>query len=235
MAERTASPADDYPVTLTIEYPDRELDRLSTAFRLIWIIPIAFVLAAMDFGALANADTSDFEGSTVTVGGLLFLPVLLMIVARQKYPRWWFDFNLQLQRFSYRVSAYFALMRDEYPSTDEEQAVRFDMRYPDVPRDLNRWLPLVKWLLALPHYIVLLFLGIGAVGAVIIAWFAILITGRYPRVLFDYVLGVMRWSARVSGYALLLVTDVYPPFKLDGSQPPPPAPEPQYGPPAWRR
>jgi hypothetical protein len=137
-----------------------------------------------------------------------------MILFRQKYPRWWFDWNLNLLRFSNRVGTYLALMDDRYPSTDEEQYVHLDITYPDARRDLNRWLPLVKWFLAIPHYIVLFFLWIGAVVAVIIAWFAILFTGRYPRGLFDYVGGVIRWGNRVTAYAFLLVTDRYPPFQL---------------------
>jgi hypothetical protein len=150
----------------------------------------------------------------VAAGGLLFLAPLLMIVFRQKYPRWWFDWNLGLTRFSTRVATYVALMDDRYPSTDDEQSVHLDIDYPDVPRDLNRLLPLVKWLLAIPHIVVLFFLGLGAIGAVVIAWFAILFTGRYPRGLFHYVEGVLRWGTRVSGYAFLLVTDRYPPFSL---------------------
>ncbi|MEX2430991.1 MAG: DUF4389 domain-containing protein, partial [Dehalococcoidia bacterium] len=152
--------------------------------------------------------------TTSTGIGVLFLATLLMIVFRQKYPRWWFDWNLNILKFQYRVGAYLLLLRDEYPSTDEDQAVHLDILYPDVPNDLNRWLPLVKWLLAIPHYVVLLFLYIGVIVAVIIAWFAILFTGRYPRGLFDYVVGVERWTLRVFSYAFVLVTDQYPPFRL---------------------
>jgi hypothetical protein len=137
-----------------------------------------------------------------------------MILFRQKYPRWWFDWNLELSRFSARVGVYLALMDDRYPSTDEGQSVHLDFPFPDVPRDLNRWLPLVKWLLAIPHYIVLLFLFIAAIVTIFIAWFAILFTGRYPRGLFDFVEGVGRWANRVAAYAFLLVTDKYPPFRL---------------------
>jgi hypothetical protein len=147
-------------------------------------------------------------------GGILFLGPLLMILFRQKYPRWWFDWNLELQRFTNRVGVYFALMDDKYPSTDEHQAVTLDYVYPDATRDLNRWLPLVKWLLAIPHYFVLFFLWIAAFFVVIVAWFAILFTGRYPRGLFDFVEGVIRWENRVVGYAITLVTDRYPPFSL---------------------
>jgi hypothetical protein len=147
-------------------------------------------------------------------GGTLVLGPLLMIVFRQKYPRWWFDWNLALSRFSNRMFSYLLLLRDEYPSTDEEQAVHLDFPYPDVPNDLNRWLPLVKWILAIPHYIVLLVLWVIAFFAVLIAWFSILFTGNYPKGMFDYVVGVMRWSNRAGAYALLMVTDAYPPFRL---------------------
>jgi hypothetical protein len=159
--------------------------------------------------------TSGGETTTVAVGGtgLLVLPPLLMIVFRQKYPRWWYDFNLELLRFESRVGVYLALMDDRYPSTDERQGVRLEVPYPDATR-LNRWLPLVKWFLAIPHYIVLFFLYVGALFAVIVAWFAILFTGRYPRGIFDYLVGVGRWTNRVIAYAFALMTDEYPPFQL---------------------
>jgi hypothetical protein len=105
-------------------------------------------------------------------------------------------------------------MDDRYPSTDDHQSVHLDYPYPDVERDLNRLLPLVKWLLAIPHYFVLFFLEIAAFVVVVVAWFAILFTGRYPRGMFDFVLGVIRWHNRVIAYALTLVTDEYPPFRL---------------------
>ena len=205
-----------YPVTFAVDFPDRSLDRLTTAFRIIVAIPIAIVLTLLTGASLHYVTTSNATSETVTLatgGGVLFLPLVLMIVFRQKYPRWWFDWNLQVLRFSNRVSAYLALLDDHYPSTDEEQAVHLDLPYPDA-RQLNQWLPLIKWLLAIPHYFVLIFLGIGALGAIIIAWFAIVFTGKYPRSLFDFVVGVMRWSNRVTGYALVLVTDEYPPFSL---------------------
>ena len=205
-----------YPVTFTVDFPDRDLDRLTTAFRIIVAIPIVLVLSLLT-GASLRYVTANGTNETVTLatgGGLLFLPLVLMIVFRRKYPRWWFDWNLQLLRFSNRVTAYLALLDDHYPSTDEEQAVHLDFPYPDA-RQLNQWLPLVKWLLAIPHYIVLFFLAIPAVVAAIIAWFAILFTGRYPRGLFDFVVGVIRWGNRVTGYALVLVTDEYPPFSLE--------------------
>jgi hypothetical protein len=203
-----------YPVQFSVHYPDRPLDRLTSFFRLIVAIPILIVLGTVSGGTLQSSNDRTRAAVVVGAGGLLFLGTLLMIVFRQKYPRWWFDWNLELSRFIARVGVYLALMDDEYPSTDEQQAVSLDFPYPDVQRDLNRWLPLVKWLLALPHYIILIFLYLGAIGAVIIAWFAILFTGRYPPALFSFVEGVMRWHYRVIGYALVLVTDEYPPFRL---------------------
>jgi hypothetical protein len=206
-----------YPVTFTVDFPDRDLNRLTTAFRLIVAIPIGIILSLLSSESIHYATSTNGTNETVTTiatgGGLLFLPLVLMLLFRQKYPRWWFDWNLQLLRFSSRVSAYIALLDDHYPSTDEEQSVHLHLPYPDA-QQLNRWLPLVKWLLAIPHYVVLFFLGIGAIVAIILAWFAILFTGRYPRGLFDFVVGVMRWSNRVTGYAFALVTDEYPPFSL---------------------
>jgi Domain of unknown function (DUF4389) len=202
-------------VTPSPSHPDRPLNRLTTFFRIFVAIPIFIVLGAVAGGTWQW--TSPNHNTTVAAagaGGLLFFAPLLMILFRRKYPRWWFDWNLELQRFSNRVLAYIALMDDRYPSTDDHQSVRLDYRYPDAAVDLNRWLPLVKWLLAIPHLIVLFFLGIGAFVVVIVAWFAILFTGRYPRGLFDFVEGVIRWQNRVNAYAFVLVTDEYPPFRL---------------------
>ena len=201
------------PSRLTIDYPDRELNRLTTFFRLFAAIPILIVLGTVAGGAWDWSFDNGKE-TAAAAGGVLFLGPLLMILFRQKYPRWWFDFNLELVRFSTRVWSYLALMSDSYPSTDEEQSVHLDLDYPDVKQDLNRWLPLVKWVLAIPHCIILFFLGIASVFAVVFAWFAILFTGRYPRGIFDFVEGVMRWGLRVQAYSILLVTDKYPPFRL---------------------
>lgn len=202
-----------YPVQLDVDYPDRELNRLTTLFRLLLVIPIVIVVSFVS-GPATSFAMEQGEAVVVGAGGLLFLPPLLLILFRRKYPRWWFDWNLELMRFSNRVNVYLALLRDEYPSTDERQALHLDIRYPDAQRELNRWLPLVKWLLAIPHYVILFFLSIAALVAVVISWFAIVFTGRYPRPLFDFVVGVLRWCARVAGYAFLLVTDAYPPFRL---------------------
>jgi len=205
----------DYPANLEVEYPDRPLNRLTTFLRLFTLVPIAIVLATVSGTETYFSDTgAQTTKIAVGAGGLLFAGPLLMILFREKYPRWWFDWNLELTRFTSRVALYAALLDDRYPSTDEQQSLRLDIRYPDVPRDLNRWLPLVKWFLAIPHYIVLVFLGLAAFVCVVIAWFAILFTGRYPRELFDFVVGVGRWALRVQAYALLLTTDRYPPFTL---------------------
>lgn len=201
-----------YPIQFSVDYPDRTLDRMTTLLRLLWVIPIGIVLGAVAGGTWGWSEQQDTVAAGA--GGLLFFGPLLMIVFRQKYPRWWFDWNLELQRFSNRVVAYVALMDDRYPATDDHQAVHLDYPYPDAANDLNRWLPLVKWFLAIPHYFVLIALNLIAIGAVVVAWFAILITGRYPASLFGFVEGVLRWDNRVTGYALTLVTDQYPPFRL---------------------
>jgi len=204
-----------YAARLEIDYPG-ELDRLTTLFRIIWIIPIAII-----FALVAHAGETmivDEAGKVIDrTGGLtsgIAFATALMLVFRQRYPRWWFDFQRELARFGNRVGAYLTLMTDQYPSTVDEQAVHLEIDYPDAERDLNRWLPLFKWLLAIPHYVVLVFLLFGVFLAVIFAWFAILFTGRYPRGVFDFVVGVFRWGLRVGAYAFLLVTDQYPPFSL---------------------
>ena len=202
-----------YPVQFDVAYPDRDLNRLSTGFRIFAAIPI-LILSAL----LTGPGSAHWGHNTATITfssvALVVFPVVLMLVFREKYPRWWFDWNLEFLRFTNRIGVYLALMDDRYPSTDERQSVTLDMPYPDAKNELNRWLPLVKWILAIPHYFVLFFLGIAAFFVVIYAWFAILFTGRYPRGSFDFVLGVSRWYNRVVGYAFALVTDRYPPFRL---------------------
>ncbi len=214
MSEPSAPPV--YAARLEIDYPE-QLNRVTTAFRLVLVIPIAIIIGLLTAGATRTVYDQNGNVVSTTSGGIaagLFLATLLMIVIRQRYPRWWFDFARELTRFGARIGAYVVLLTDQYPSTVEEQSVHLEIDYPDAERDLNRWLPLVKWLLAIPHYIVLFFLSIGAFFAVVAAWFAILFTGRYPRALFDYVVGVGRWGLRVQAYAFLLVTDTYPPFSL---------------------
>lgn len=206
-----------YAARLEIDYPER-LDRLTTLLRAIWIIPIVVVVGVLSGGGTQWVFTQSGElvqASTLGVSGGLFLATLLMLLFRRRYPRWWFDFLLELNRFSTRVGAYALLLTDRYPSTTDEQSVHLDIDYPDAERDLNRWLPLIKWLLALPHWLVLGVLSILAMFAVVIAWFAILLTGRYPRPLFDFVVGISRWALRVAAYSFFLVTDRYPPFRLE--------------------
>jgi hypothetical protein len=213
----------EYAARLEIDYPEK-LDRLTTFLRIIWIIPILIIFGLISGAGetVTNTVYLNPSGEVIrttrdTAGGLasgLTAATALMIIFRQRYPRWWFDFSRELTRFGYRVGAYAALLTDQYPSTVEEQSVHLEIDYPDVENDLNRWMPLVKWLLAIPHYILLVFLGIAAFFVAIIAWFAILLTGQYPQALFDFIVGVGRWGLRVDAYAFLLVTDRYPPFSL---------------------
>jgi hypothetical protein len=211
-----AASAEPYPARLTVDYPDH-LDRLSTLLRLLWIIPIVILFGILTSSGSDTIVTETGERVRSTGGGItggLFAATVLMIVFRMRYPQWWFDFGRELRRFGARIGAYLTLLTDRYPSTVEEQAVHLELEYPDVEHDLNRWLPLVKWFLAIPHYIVLLVLWLAAVVAVVVAWFAILFTGHYPRSLFEFVVGVGRWTVRVDAYAFLLITDRYPPFSL---------------------
>lgn len=203
-----------YPVQFSVDYPEGPRNRLTALVRIILAIPILIIVALVSGYSSSGNLTIDQATSPLVVGGVVWTATILMLLFRRKYPRWWFDWNLELQRFSARVGAYIGLLRDEYPSTDEEQSVHLDIPYPDAGQDLNRFMPLVKWLLAIPHYIILFVLSLIAFIVTIIAWFAILIVGRYPRGMFDFVVGVTRWGYRVAAYAFLLTTDRYPPFRL---------------------
>lgn len=203
----------DYPARLDVEYPDGGLNRVTTLFRIILVIPIGIV-AGLLTNSVAGSSPGDANWPMFLVGITLFGPTLLMILFRQKYPRWWFDWNLEVARFTTRINAYLFLLRDDYPSTDERQAVTVDIDYPDAQNDLNRVLPLVKWFLAIPHYIVLSVLGIAGVVVVVLGWFAVLFTGTLPMWMFRFLEGMMRWGLRVTAYAFLLTTDRYPPFRL---------------------
>ena len=207
-----ASNQSDYPVRFSVDYPDRPLNRLTTLFRLIMVIPI-LIVAALIPGFVNSGQFGDPDQVAI-YAPIVWLPLVLILVFRQKYPRWWFDWNLELSRFLLRIETYIIALRDEYPSTDEHQAVHLEIDYPDAAT-LNRWLPLVKWLLAIPHYVVLIVLAILAVVAAVIGWIMVVITASYPRVLFDFQVGVLRYEARVTGYAFLLVTDRYPPFSIN--------------------
>jgi hypothetical protein len=212
-----------YPMSLSVDYPEK-LNRLTTFFRIFMAIPI-YIIFSMIIGTTGwwGWDTGTGAAGFILMplllvplfsAGFVIVPLILMLLFRRKYPRWWFDWNLALARFFIRIETYVVLLRDEYPSTDEEQAVHLEITYPDASKDIRRGMPLVKWFLAIPHYIVLIVLGIAAIVSVVIAWFAILFTGRYPRGLFDFVVGVFRWSLRVAVYVFLLTTDRYPPFSL---------------------
>ena len=213
-----------YAARLEIDYPEQH-DKLTTLFRIFWIIPILIILSLVSHTGqtVTNTVFVNQAGHVVsrtrdTAGGLasgLIAATALMILFRRRYPRWWFDFSRELTRFGARVGAYLTLLTDQYPSTVEEQSVHLEIDYPDAEKDLNRWLPLFKWLFAIPHYVILFCLAVGAFFGVIYAWFAILLTGQYPKGVFDYVVGVARWGLRVNAYAFLLVTDQYPPFSLD--------------------
>ncbi len=185
-----------YPVQFSVDYPESS-SRLKALFRIILIIPNGVILNLVS-----------------GIVGALFPAIVLMLLFRKKYPRWWFDVNVELQRFSARVWTYFFLLRDEYPSTNEQQAVHLDFEYPEGDNAVNRWLPLIKWLLALPHWIIISVLSIVYLIVVAISWFAIIITGKHPRGLFDFLIGCSRWAARTTAYAFLLTTDRYPPFRF---------------------
>jgi hypothetical protein len=203
-----------YPATLQVDYPDRPLNRLSTLLRLFYLIPIGILLSTLQNHSVTVVSNGEVVRTFATGGGILVLPVVLMLLFRRKYPGWWFDWNLEFARFTMRVAAYGTLLNDQYPSTDEQQTVHLDLQRPDT-RVLSRWMPLVKWILAIPHYFCLFFVFIGVFFAVIVAWFAILFTGRYPRGIFDFVVGAHRWGLRVAAYTEILITDEYPPFSLD--------------------
>ena len=186
----------EYPVNLKIDYPESS-DRLTAVFRLILVIPIVIILALIS-----------------TYAEALSFAIAMMILFKEKYPKWWFDWNMGITRFAYRIAAYVFLIRDEYPSTDDDQSVHLTVPYPDVKKDLKRWMPLVKWILAIPHVIVLFVIFLGVLICTIYALFAIVVTGKYPKLIFDFIEGFLRWTLRVSAFALLLTTDQYPPFRL---------------------
>lgn len=242
----------DYPVKLSIDYPDHPVNRLTSFFRAITVIPIGIIamimmqtLPIMEIGTRYNTDEQELHyfftsisASGIELGDLviltaiaallvplglflfgfianLFNPMVLMLVFRRKYPKWWFDYYTALIRFITRVGSYFMLLSDVYPSTDEDQNVHIEIPYPDAGTELSQGLPLIKWFLAIPHYIVLAFLGVAVCVCMVCIWFAILFTGRVPRSLFDFTVGFYRWSLRVSAYAYFQFTDKYPPFSLE--------------------
>ncbi len=178
-----------------MEYPE-ELSR--------WLIFVKWLLAFPHFIILYLLGIA-----SSVVGFIAFFAILFT----KRYPQGLFDFVVNVNRWGANVGAYSGLFRDEYPPFSWEPgqyAVTYEVDY---PQELNRWLPLIKWLLAIPHYIVLLFLFIAVYFVYIIAFFAILFTKRFPRGLFDFIVGVNRWNYRVGAYTALL-RDEYPPFSL---------------------
>lgn len=188
-----------YPVQFSVDYPEEARNRLTALLRIILAVPILVLSLLLELVSVSL--------------GLIIIPTALMIMIKKKYPRWWFDHNLEIRRFLSRVNAFIALLRDEYPSTDERQAIHLDIEYPP-PGQLARFMPLIKWLLATPHYVILSVLMVVSVIASVVAWVAILATGRYPEGIFNFVVGVMRWNNRVNAYVLMQATDRYPPFRL---------------------
>jgi len=186
--------ANDYPAQFDVEYTESR-NRVTALFRIILAIPVLIL--------------SSLVSSAVSY---LSLGVALMLLFRGRYPRPWFDWYLYVSQFTNRVYAYDGLLTDEYPSTTDRQRVTTEAQLDEA--SLSRWMPLVKWFLAIPHYIVLALLFLAVSVVLFLAWFIILITGRFPRGLFNFVVGVMRWGWRVNAYVALLSTDRYPPFSL---------------------
>lgn len=195
-----------YPcAALSIPCPSSS-DRLTAFFRIFCVVPVLILFVLLVGG---------HAGKGVSVGGgFLFLSIMLVIVFRKKYPKIWFDWIYYLSRFSARIFSYLFLLRDEYPAIEDEQFVKLELQYPNVATELHRGMPLVKWFLAIPHYIVLAMLLIAVICVTIIAWFSIVFTGKYPAAMHKFVVAVFRWCLRVNAYAFLLLTDKYPPFRL---------------------
>lgn len=206
----------DYAARLEVDFPE-SLDRLSTFFRIIWVIPIAVILSLLSptSETIYINEAGEIIERVRDAGGGLYIATALMILFRRRYPRWWFDFNREFMRFSYRVGAYLLMVTDQYPSTEDEQGVHLEIDYPDAKQDLNRWMPLIKWLLVLPHFLILLLLFPFCLIAAMLAWISVVISGRYPRVIFDFLVGVGRWWLRAVAYSALLITDEYPPFSFN--------------------
>jgi hypothetical protein len=205
-----------YPVRLWMEYPER-LSRLSTFFRLLLAIPV-FIFVALLSGGSVDAQQWDPDQTQNTgvaassvIGGVL-LAIWITILLRRNIPRWLFDFYVAVQRFSYRALAYFALLIDKYPAFEGNWYLQYWVDYPERP---SRWKVLFwKLITSIPHFFILIFLSIAAAIVVFIAWFAILFTAKFPRGMHDFVVGVLRWYARVHAYFASL-TDAFPPFSLD--------------------
>ncbi len=200
-----------YPVRFEAEYPE-QLGRLSSAFRIILYIPVAIFLALVGGQAFSYSDFGDATTTSVAGGGGIILAIWATVIVRQYVPHWLFDFQVALMRFQARAYGYLALLTDRFPAFEGEYPINFEVRYPD---KLSRWkVAIWKIITSIPHIIILIFLFLAAFVVIVIAWFAILFTGRYPQGLHTFVAGVFRWSLRVQAYFLSL-TDDYPPFSLE--------------------
>jgi hypothetical protein len=200
----------NYPAQLSIKYNNKS-NRVTVFFRLFLVLPILII-----FILLLGLLVQDNDSNAVQIGGgFLFFPIMLMIVFRQKYPKWWFDWVYELTKFVNRVSAYMMLLTDKYPSTDEEQDVEVSLEYPNVKEDLNRYLPLIKWLLAIPHLLIMIIFLVLWLLLSPIVWLIVLIMGKMPEKLFNFLVGFLRYVLRVGAYSILLITDKYPSFNWE--------------------
>mmetsp|Transcript_12298 Transcript_12298/g.29571 ORF Transcript_12298/g.29571 Transcript_12298/m.29571 type:complete len:269 (-) Transcript_12298:213-1019(-) len=197
VAQDENPPSSSYPARLEVDYREDDVSRIEVLLRIFKIIPVLLFSA--------------FVGST------LYLSTLIMVMFQLKYPRWWFDFRLEYKRYSTRIGTFVALMTDKYPSTTDEQIVHLDIDYPgqDVSQSMNRWGPLYKIILSVPHFFICFALKIGYLLALVVVWIYLLVAGgKYPKFIFDYIVSYWRWSLRYDAYTFLLVTDEYPPFSM---------------------
>ncbi len=197
-------------VTLT------ERNRMTALFRLILVAPaFIFVSSFASFSDLSSDSTAGLSSDSTAgiAAGFLILPLVLALVVRQAYPSYLLAFNEALISLQTRLTAYMVVLTDEYPSIEDNDVV--SVTFPEVdPKALNRFLPLVKWLLALPLYIVGIIYAIYAIFLTLFAWINVIFTGNYPERCAEGVVGTIAFWNRVTGYALLMVTDEYPTFSL---------------------
>ena len=196
-APTQTAPPPEYPVRFDVEYPER-LSRWKIFVKWLLAIPHLIIVYLLQI-----------------VASVMVFIAFFAILFTKKWPRGMFDFMVQIQRWTANMAAYaLLLLRDEYPpfSGDAgEYPVTLEVDY---DANLSRWQIFLKWLFVIPHLVVLLFVLLAAYVVVFIAFFAILFTGRYPRGMFDFVVGAGRWVMRVNAYAQWLMTDRYPPFSL---------------------
>jgi hypothetical protein len=211
LAIPTSPPPIPYPVRLDVDYSETQ-SRWKALFRIFLAIPVLLFLALLSGGG-GGAGEATRRGGEIAAGGTsgVIVAIWVTIIVRQRIPRWLFDFQAWVNRWGLRAIGYTALLTDEYPAFEADYPIRYEIDYPD---RLSRWKVLVwKAITSVPHLIVLALLSLTLIVVVFIAWVAILITGKYPRGLHTYVVGVLRWSARVQGY-LYSLTDEFPPFSM---------------------